>query len=528
VQVNLLYEDGSQYPADLLPDGRLDYEGAHHLGELVCRYAYDAVGRLMWKRTPTNEGLTALQRKDYYYDGVRRIQENITRPTLLMPDGGGGGGGPPQELELPSGPGNDELPVQTPGGGGQQIILGPPHLLCDEPPLPVGTLYWTDREYVYGPGYVDEFILQIDQDGVLLYMLQDANYNVVALVAGGWSGISESGVPPVNVPLPGTLLEQYAYDPYGTVIAADNLDVDQYGVSLHAVNRVGFQGLFFERYDGDYTVPSIAPDVSGMYYARNRFYSPALGRFLQRDPNETGIPIITALLMNGQSMSILMSGFDARGFFGDGMNLYLFAGANPVNGTDPSGLFTYLDITISDAIHIAGQAYNAYHTGRLVANFFKALRDGVALHEALMDFAIEAAFDWAGGKVFEFALGALSKSAISLAKKSNLVKATIARHHFWAKYLDGAPGGLTGDVVDRMHHKYHGGLLSRVYDCLHKNGLTKPRDMKWKKFFDEYPHMLERVQNAMMDYTREFDAAQGTSFLHSLWQQVAEQCWSGF
>jgi len=95
------------------------------LGALVCRYAYDAVGRLMWKRTPTNEGLTALQRKDYYYDGVRRIQENITRPTLLMPDGGGGGGGTPQELELPSGPGNDELPVPVSGGGGQQII-GPP------------------------------------------------------------------------------------------------------------------------------------------------------------------------------------------------------------------------------------------------------------------------------------------------------------------------------------------------------------------------------------------------------------------
>ncbi len=318
------------------------------LGNLVCRYAYDAVGRLMWKRTPTNEGLTALQRKDYYYDGVRRIQENIARPTLLMPDGGGsggggggggtsGGGGTPEEPELAGWPGNDELPVQMLGGG-QQIILGPPELFCEEPPMPLGTLYWTDREYVYGPGYVDEFILQIDQGGNILYMLQDANYNVVAIISGGCG----PGVPPENcgtgVPPVGTLLEQYAYDPYGTVIAADNLDVDEYGVSQHAVNRVGFQGLFFERYDGDYTVPCIAPDVSGMYYARNRFYSPALGRFLQRDPNETGIPIIAALVMNGEAVSILFGGFDAQGLYGDGMNLYLFAGANPVMWRDPSGL----------------------------------------------------------------------------------------------------------------------------------------------------------------------------------------------
>jgi RHS repeat-associated protein len=159
-----------------------------------------------------------------------------------------------------------------------------------------------------------------------MYMLQDANYNVVALVDAS-----------------GVLLEQYAYDPYGTVVAADN--VDEGGATAHAINRVGFQGLFFERYDGDYTQPCIAPNVAGMYYARARFYSPALGRFLQRDPNETGIPIIAALAMNGEAVAILFGGFGADGLYGDGMNLYLFAGANPANRRDPSGLTagTYAD-----------------------------------------------------------------------------------------------------------------------------------------------------------------------------------------
>jgi RHS repeat-associated protein len=287
------------------------------LGDLICRYAYDAMGRLMWKKTPINVGLTQLQRKDYYYDGVRRIQEVITRPRQIFEEM------PEEGLELGTGEGNDEAPVQMRGGS-------PPPQEIDPEPVPPPTVneQWTDREYIYGPGYVDEFILQIDRLGRVMYMLQDANYNVVALVDAS-----------------GVLLEQYAYDPYGTVLAADNLDENP-----RAVNRVGFQGLFFERYDGDYTQPCIAPNVAGMYYARARFYSPALGRFLQRDPNETGLPIITALLMNGQSMSILMSGFDARGLFGDGVNLYLFAGANPVNRLDPSGMtWTLGDVLVAGA-----------------------------------------------------------------------------------------------------------------------------------------------------------------------------------
>ena len=184
-------------------------------------------------------------------------------------------------------------------------------------------------------------------------MLQDANYNVVALVSGGWTG---TGDPPVNYASPGTILEQYTYEPYGSVIAAESF-------YAHAVNRVGFQGLFFERYDGDYTNPAIAPGVTGLYHARNRFYKPVLGRFIQRDVNETALPIITALAMNERAMSILMSGFNVQGLYGDGMNLYMFAGANPVNLRDPSGLFTYLDTleTAANTAIIWGMTWATIH-----------------------------------------------------------------------------------------------------------------------------------------------------------------------
>jgi RHS repeat-associated protein len=51
------------------------------------------------------------------------------------------------------------------------------------------------------------------------------------------------------------------------------------------------------------------PDETGLVYYRSRYYDPTLGRFAQRDPIE----------------------------FQGGLNLYAYAGGNPVNFTDPMG-----------------------------------------------------------------------------------------------------------------------------------------------------------------------------------------------
>jgi RHS repeat-associated protein len=72
------------------------------------------------------------------------------------------------------------------------------------------------------------------------------------------------------------------------------LDSSDYG------NEFFFQGRTFDK-------------ESGLYYFRNRYYSPDLGRFISRDP----------------------IGYDA----GD-INLYRFVGNNPYGGLDPMGLFS--------------------------------------------------------------------------------------------------------------------------------------------------------------------------------------------
>jgi RHS repeat-associated protein len=136
--------------------------------------------------------------------------------------------------------------------------------------------------------YVDALVARDARDpntgGLLgrLYAVQDANWNVTAVVDG------MAGSPTL-----GQEVERYAYDPYGAVTVIHLLGPSTNWAYLH-------QG---GRYDAQ----------AGLYDFRNRAYSPALGRWLQNDP----------------------LGFDA----GD-TNLYRAEGNNPVSTLDFTGLAT--------------------------------------------------------------------------------------------------------------------------------------------------------------------------------------------
>jgi hypothetical protein len=75
-----------------------------------------------------------------------------------------------------------------------------------------------------------------------------------------------------------------------------------------------------------------------------------LGRFLTRDPAEAAMPIITALAFNGDTLDAFLTGFSPTGHYGDGFNLYEFAGSNPVNRSDPLGLQWGMEDDIDDLI----------------------------------------------------------------------------------------------------------------------------------------------------------------------------------
>jgi len=262
----------------------------------IARFGYDGLGRLIyraWVVPGTGGGDDIFYQRHFYYDGVRRITQDLAE------------------------------------------------LVIDYPPpdyLPVGRYeHEPERDYVYGPDYVDEFIAQIDpqlaaaQDpAAVSYVLQDAQFNVVGLA-------NEAG----------DVVRQYTYSPYGTIVATESL-------AAHPSNSAGFQGLFYLNLtdplaSDPLAADPFASDVQGFYWMRNRLYDPVTARPIQRDPNETAIPLLSAA-MHARGLDAFPGTFDLEYLYGDGLSLYQFVGGNPINLVDPLGL----DWTATDTAAAAG------------------------------------------------------------------------------------------------------------------------------------------------------------------------------
>jgi RHS repeat-associated protein len=132
------------------------------------------------------------------------------------------------------------------------------------------------RKYIHGPR-VDEILAQKNNNNTL-YLTRDGLGSTREL-------IKENG----NVG------QRFDYDPFGAVTV---MDKDGNVVSDTPKTNYLFTGREFQ-------------SESGLYNYRNRFYHPRVGRFLQPDP-------------------IGMDG---------GINIYTYAGDNPINKIDPLGLY---------------------------------------------------------------------------------------------------------------------------------------------------------------------------------------------
>lgn len=106
----------------------------------------------------------------------------------------------------------------------------------------------------------------------------------------------------------GATAKSYSYDAYGTI-------VDQTGTVEQPYTYTGRE----------------LDSETGLYYYRARYYDPATGRWLQKDP---------------------------MGFWGKDVNLYRYVRSNPANRTDPSGLGPYSFVACS--ILNAGKQFNDF------------------------------------------------------------------------------------------------------------------------------------------------------------------------
>jgi hypothetical protein len=277
-------------------------------------------------------GGVANRSERFFYDGTRRIQELITDPVVVNNEDGdvatmgeeneqrGGGGGW----------GGD--------GAGQQ-------------PGPVTTILYLKAQYVWGAGDsptagVDELLMQQDTNGKQWYPLQDAQGDVVSLIhmplGAGTTQAEVAG--------------QWTYSPYGEVLTYEQFHP-------HPAITHGHKGLAIDRLDApalswDTATSSLSdthrlmPGATLLAYARNRIYSPQLGRWLQQDPNESGLGTITAILHHGR-MSVQSPSVELVARLADGHSLYGYVRGNPLSGSDPLGLYMSPFDTLEQGAEVA-------------------------------------------------------------------------------------------------------------------------------------------------------------------------------
>ena len=152
------------------------------------------------------------------------------------------------------------------------------------------------RSYTWGPG-IDNLLAVTCHSGS-----SATTYYALTDIQGTVHGFADAG---------GNLVARYSYDAWGNVLSADISAPDL------ADNRYLFQGREYSW-------------ATGLYNFRLRWYDPATGRWLSKDP-------------------IGISG---------GLNLYAFCGNDPVNYVDPWGLcrddegFSLLNWLKNDAFNV--------------------------------------------------------------------------------------------------------------------------------------------------------------------------------
>jgi len=114
---------------------------------------------------------------------------------------------------------------------------------------------------------------------------------------------------------------------------------------------------------GDLDRGRLEPPATLVYHNRNRTLSPTLGRFLQSDPNASGVGLVSSVAHSGWAIELNVQAPDLSSLVGDGTGLYEYVGSDPIGNSDPTGLFFSVPGMLTTGMSMWDMAANGMNTG---------------------------------------------------------------------------------------------------------------------------------------------------------------------
>lgn len=161
----------------------------------------------------------------------------------------------------------------------------------------------------------------------------------------------------------------------------------------------------------------------------------------------------------------------------------------------------------STPVRLGLKAYGSYSTSQTVKGYAKQLADGVALRSILLNVAIDAGINYAGGKIFKAAVKGIGKIGSKL----------VARfggegHHVIPKFLTGATKGRKVKIPRKIHcgkgdKSYHNILRKHLKKHFGDDMPSNLKTADFEKMFDSNLGDINKMKasQALMDAAAEFD-----------------------
>ena len=271
---------------------------------------------------------------------------------------------------------------------------------------------------IYGAGS-DEILARCDSSGRVLIYKQDQHGNVVAVLNQG-----------------GGIVEKYRYDAFGKPTISD------WNGNGRTSSAIGNRFM----YTGREWIQEL-----GIYDYRHRMYHPGLGRFLQTDP--MGLQTEGAKLTAEQKALFSPGGVAPEAFGSSEMNLYRYCGDDPMDRSDPMGLWPtnihnqIYDQALSDQLSdaerntIKTQSAREDHDQSAEGSYKHAMRDG--LHNQTVDQA-RAAYERyiannLGNAIRQQQLGQRAKALRALARGMHAISDANSPAHRGFQPWNGLP-----------------------------------------------------------------------------------------